>query len=159
MILEKAEQLMYEKMELHGLGDWGFQWNNAKTIYGQCNDTKRTLYLSRILTAIVDELHVLDTILHEIAHALVGCEHGHDAIWKAKATEIGCDGNRTCKKAISDNELPPKWVMTYNGEVVNRYFRKPNKNTFNKLPYLELIGRPETLGKLKLVEYKDYVNN
>ncbi len=34
-----------------------------------------------------------DTILHEIAHALVGIEHGrnhgHDEIWKAKCVELG----------------------------------------------------------------------
>ncbi len=32
---------------------------------------------------------ILDTILHEIAHALVGSAHGHDVVWKSKCAEIG----------------------------------------------------------------------
>ena len=36
-----------------------------------------------------------DTILHEIAHALVGHKvQAHGKIWKSKAIEIGCSGNR-----------------------------------------------------------------
>lgn len=41
-----------------------------------------------------DEARVKNTILHEIAHALVGGGHGHDWAWRSKALEIGCDGNR-----------------------------------------------------------------
>ena len=157
MNLERAEQLAFEKMELHGLSQWALVWTNATTAYGNCCDIKRTIYLSSILTAIVDELHVLDTILHEIAHALVGCYNGHNEVWQKKAKEIGCNGNTTCNRVISDNDLPPKWVMLFKGKIVKRYFRRPNKKTFNELPYLELQGMPETLGNLKLIEYKDYV--
>ena len=32
---------------------------------------------------------IVDTILHEIAHAIVGSKHGHDAVWKAVARRIG----------------------------------------------------------------------
>ena len=38
--------------------------------------------------------HVIDTLLHEIAHALVGHKHGHDAVWRRKALQIGCNGKR-----------------------------------------------------------------
>ena len=33
-----------------------------------------------------------DTILHEMAHALVGQVHGHDAVWQAQV--LGCSGRR-----------------------------------------------------------------
>jgi predicted SprT family Zn-dependent metalloprotease len=32
---------------------------------------------------------IRDTILHEIAHALVGPGHGHDEVWQRKCVEIG----------------------------------------------------------------------
>ena len=51
---------------------------------------------------------VLDTILHEIAHALVGPQHGHDAVWRAKAREIGCTGER-CVSSDSPR-VPGDWV-------------------------------------------------
>lgn len=37
---------------------------------------------------------VNDLILHEIAHALVGGDHGHDEVWKAKCVEIGARPER-----------------------------------------------------------------
>jgi predicted SprT family Zn-dependent metalloprotease len=37
---------------------------------------------------------IRDTILHEIAHALVGPGHGHDAVWKRKCVEIGARPER-----------------------------------------------------------------
>lgn len=36
-----------------------------------------------------------NTILHEVAHIIVGGEHHHDYIWKRKFLELGGDGNRT----------------------------------------------------------------
>ena len=56
---------------------------------------KRTIFLSAPLTrAVKDDAAVENTILHEIAHALVGRGHGHDYVWRSKALEIGCDGER-----------------------------------------------------------------
>lgn len=49
------------------------------------------------------EVHVLETILHEIAHILTK-GHGHNRIWRAKAFELGCAvGSRFHPKEITIN--------------------------------------------------------
>ena len=41
---------------------------------------------------------IKDTVLHEIAHAIVGGSHHHDNVWKACCNKIGCSLTRS--KAI-----------------------------------------------------------
>jgi len=95
MELRRAEMMLNDLMKFHGLSTWHFEWMRAKSTLGKCNHWRRTIYLSGPITAAHTEAQVLNTILHEIAHALVGGIHGHDFVWKMKAIEIGCDGNRT----------------------------------------------------------------
>jgi hypothetical protein len=78
----------------HGLDDWTIVADRAKTRAGVCRFGRRQIGISRPLTVLHSEDEVLDTILHEIAHALVGPQHGHDAVWRAKAKAIGCSGER-----------------------------------------------------------------
>jgi hypothetical protein len=78
----------------HGLDDWTIVADRAKTRAGVCRFGKRQIGISSPITILHDEAEVLDTILHEIAHALVGPQHGHDAVWRSKALAIGCTGER-----------------------------------------------------------------
>jgi predicted SprT family Zn-dependent metalloprotease len=78
----------------HGLDGWRIVADGAKTRAGVCRFGRRQIGISAPLTALHDEAEVRDTILHEIAHALVGPRHGHDAVWRAKAVEIGSSGER-----------------------------------------------------------------
>jgi predicted SprT family Zn-dependent metalloprotease len=94
MNLFKAEQLAKELMHKHNLRGWSFRFDNARRRFGRCSYSRKLITLSSALVAINDEAKVKDTILHEIAHALVGSGHGHDWVWKTKAIEIGCDGKR-----------------------------------------------------------------
>lgn len=96
MQLSLAKELAINLLETHGLLDlyWTFEFDNAKRRFGCCNHTYKRISLSKYLVELNDEARVKNTILHEIAHALVGHNHGHDNIWKRKALEIGCDGNR-----------------------------------------------------------------
>ncbi len=94
MKLSDAETLAQDLFAQHGLKKWTFQFDRAKVRFGLCNFCDRVISLSRHLTELNDEAIVRNTILHEIAHALVGRRHAHDKVWKAKAIEIGCDGAR-----------------------------------------------------------------
>ena len=96
MLLSQARTLANELMTKHGLIEkgWRFEFDHAKRRFGCCHYGTRTISLSRALVELNTEARVQNTILHEIAHALVGHGHGHDNVWKRKALEIGCDGNR-----------------------------------------------------------------
>jgi predicted SprT family Zn-dependent metalloprotease len=92
----------------HGLDDWTIVADRAKTRAGVCRFGRRQIGISAPLTTLHSEEEVLDTILHEIAHALVGPRHGHDAVWRAKAREIGCSGER-CVSSESAR-VPGEWT-------------------------------------------------
>lgn len=54
-----------------------------KTFGGDCNPTKKRI---RVCQDIDSEM--LATLLHEMCHAYVGCEHGHDSEFYRKCDEI-----------------------------------------------------------------------
>lgn len=94
MNLNEAMRLANELMLKHGLVDWRFKFDKARRRFGCCKYRYKTITLSAPITELNGESEVRDTILHEIAHALVGGGHGHDRVWKRKAVEIGCTGER-----------------------------------------------------------------
>ena len=52
------------------------------------NDGERiSLQINYCITQDIEEIR--NTILHEIAHALVGNENVHNLVWKKKALELG----------------------------------------------------------------------
>ncbi len=77
-------------MSTHGLESWTFKFNNSKRLLGICKEGKRQIELSSAYVYKNSVEHVQDTILHEIAHALVGVEHGHNDVWKDMCEKIGC---------------------------------------------------------------------
>ncbi|HEY7425103.1 MAG TPA: SprT-like domain-containing protein [Gemmataceae bacterium] len=89
-----VRKLALELMTRHGLHDWNFGFNRRKRAMGLCRYAARTIELSIYLVDRNGAEEVRDTILHEIAHALVGSEHGHDAVWKRKCLEIGAKPER-----------------------------------------------------------------
>jgi len=96
-VMDQAEAIRLGRHLLHehGLDDWTIVLDHARARFGVCRPHRRQIGLSRHLTAIGDVEEVRNTMLHEIAHALVGAEHGHDEVWRARAVAIGCDGRRT----------------------------------------------------------------
>jgi predicted SprT family Zn-dependent metalloprotease len=96
MIAVRSEAI--ELMDEHGLLDtgWKFQFSDHRTIVGQCDHIKKHIKYSQHFLMKTGEESITDTLLHEIAHALVGSGHGHDYVWRSKAIELGCNGERTC---------------------------------------------------------------
>jgi len=98
MDTQRAAMLAVDLMEKHGLyrypNLWTFEFDNARARFGRCSFRRRVISISRILVELTPEAEVLDTILHEIAHALAGPHAGHGRIWKLMAVSIGAKPTR-----------------------------------------------------------------
>ena len=100
---QRVRQLALDLMAHHGLVGWSFHFNRCKTSLGLCVYHRRIIELSIYLVERDNSAEeIRDTILHEIAHALVGARHGHDRVWKRKCVEIGARPMR-CGHA----DMPP----------------------------------------------------
>ena len=137
MALELASCLMNE----HGLAGWRVKLDHARRRAGQCDFMAQTISLSRHYVRHAETEHIRDTILHEIAHALVGPKHGHDAVWRQKAREIGCTANR-CHTL---NFSPAKWIMQCpNGcFAVERHRRKMGLVCASCKTAVEFVGKQD----------------
>ena len=100
MKLNDALNMMEDLKKKFNLDDWVVGFNYSKRRFGVCDGKKKRIELAYMLILLNEESDVKNTILHEIAHALVGVENHHNHIWKNKAIEIGCSGDRTYKSHI-----------------------------------------------------------
>lgn len=120
--LDEAARTARALMDEHGLHDWGFEFDRARVRAGACHFHAEKITLSRAVTAAHSEAEVRETMLHEIAHALVGREHGHDEVWRRQARQIGASGQR-CYSAESP-VVPGRWQgRCVAGHVVHRHRR------------------------------------
>ena len=75
----------------HGLSGWviAVQGHNTDPCLGRCDYTKKKLSIETYAADLMSEKEVRGIWLHEIAHALIGPDHGHDADWERRCTAIG----------------------------------------------------------------------
>lgn len=79
-----AEQLIAEHLD----EQWSFGWDNAKSRLGVCRYDRKMITVSRHCTALNSEELFVETVLHEVAHALTpGAKHGPR--WKKAAVRLG----------------------------------------------------------------------
>ena len=157
MTIERAKTLATAEMQKWGLiqKGWVLRFNKRKRSLGLCSPAKRTIYLSTYYFDRVSDAETMDTIRHEIAHALEAVRHGtsgHGPVWKAIAREVGATPVTKCQAKI-DHAYP--YVIRYEGKFVRGYFKLP-PNIHARLATMGLRGKPESRGKLKLfrVSYK-----
>lgn len=84
---------------------WRFAFDLAPARGGICRYAAKQITLSVTFCLKASKEDIIDTILHEIAHAIVGPNHGHDEIWKTAARRIGC----TAKRCHQVDHTPPRW--------------------------------------------------
>ena len=110
MELNVVRMLADKLLDEHGLIEkgWRFSFDRAKRRAGSCKFSKKEITIAKAYAEQQERMEIKNTILHEIAHALVGSQHGHSQTWRKKAKEIGCDASR-CHHIVFSK---PKYVLT-----------------------------------------------
>jgi predicted SprT family Zn-dependent metalloprotease len=128
MDTKRAQMMAQDMMQHHGLAQqgWVFVWSKQKKANGYSWHAKKTIGLSMYTTPLRKEDDVLNTILHEIAHALLGAAFGHGRDWKLKAIEVGAIPER-CANNTNEERPQGKYTLTCQdcGVKAQRYKRPP----------------------------------
>jgi predicted SprT family Zn-dependent metalloprotease len=113
-------------MDENGLYNWRLVFDNHRTSAGRCDYDVRTISLSRPVLEVNPLEEVIDTILHEIAHALVGADAGHGRIWRKQFLALGGSG-RVTQDPRTVTIPPGKYIATCStcGTVHQRYRKTP----------------------------------
>lgn len=95
-----ATKLATRLMHQHGVGHLMFEFDRAKRSSGRTfflMDRPVKITLSGYWTERMSESEVVDTLLHEIAHAKAGISAGHGPAWRSVARQIGARPERCAK--------------------------------------------------------------
>jgi hypothetical protein len=151
-----AIKLARKLMDKHGLEHWGLEINRSVNTLGLCNTTRKTIKLSEHHIKHNSDEEIVETMLHEIAHAFANMmwmdNCGHDKRWKQVAKIIGCRPERCLDVAIP---VPPKWEMWdhSSNKQVRTYYKRPIG--YRNISDWAVKGREEeTRGRLELRRLK-----
>ncbi len=89
MNITEAKKLAKDAAIKNRIFGWKIFFSDSNKMCGLCWYTFKTLEFSKPHFDINSPDVCRDTILHEIAHAIVGYNHDHDEVWKNKCREIG----------------------------------------------------------------------
>jgi predicted SprT family Zn-dependent metalloprotease len=104
-LVQLADAMLTE----HGLtaSGWSFAWNRRAGALGVCKYKTRTVELSRPFFDANDDDTALDTLAHEVAHALAGPHAGHGSEWRRWAVKLGATPQATTREAVR----PPETIV------------------------------------------------
>lgn len=132
MTREQAVKLCHETLIQYGLKDWHVRLTtkiDGRTVFlGMCVEKDKCIILNALHIDTHPDVEIVDTIKHEIAHAIVGCDHQHDDVWAEKAKELGaiprsCSSMGFSMEAIDAIRSGADVEVTFEEETV--VFRKP----------------------------------
>lgn len=138
-------------LDKHGLTQlgWVFTWDRAKRRAGRCSYRDKTISLSLhyVRLNVVKQLgDVVDTILHEIAHALAGPGTNHGPKWVEVCLQIGASPTR-CYDSNKVTMPTGKYVATCGG--CDKKFYRHKKPKITRRVYCAACG-PD-LGELHYI--------
>jgi len=102
MNLQELEAIAKWEFLRHGLHDWSFGWARTKRRQGVCKYRSKRIEIAEYYATHNPPEQVIDTLLHEIAHALAGPKARHGPAWKAVAKKLGATPRAydTCRETV-----------------------------------------------------------
>jgi predicted SprT family Zn-dependent metalloprotease len=97
LIAAAADLFRWHGLDVRG---WRLEFKRFGHRLGSCCSRERIIALNDYYAENNNEPLIIDTLLHEIAHALVGSSHGHGPLWKAMARKLGCTPKACSKKGV-----------------------------------------------------------
>lgn len=130
MNLEEARVMALGVMAANLSDEWTLRWDNAVQRLGSCNHRDKVITLSRPMTKAGTAEQVMDTVRHEVAHALAGPGAGHGRAWKIIAMRLGATPQASTMDAPNLRADAAPWVGTCPAghESPYRFWRKPRNN-------------------------------
>ena len=84
-------------LDAQGLPNWHLRLTaDIRAPLGLCSYKDKCIILNALHIDSHPDVEIINTIRHEVAHALVGPGFGHGDVWKEKAKELGCDNTQPC---------------------------------------------------------------
>ena len=108
MDLKELAAIASREMLKHDLHGWTFGFANTKRRLGVCKYRTKRIEIAEYYAQNSPQESVLDTLLHEIAHAIAGPKAGHGPAWKAIAKRIGATP-RACDNSDDTAMQPGDW--------------------------------------------------
>jgi predicted SprT family Zn-dependent metalloprotease len=124
MDLKELEAIANREMAKHGLRGWTFGLAGTKRRLGVCKFQAKRIEIAEFYALNNPPESVLDTLLHEIAHALAGPKARHGPAWKKVAIRLGATP-RACDNSHETAVKPGDWQATCSAckKVIHRYKR------------------------------------
>lgn len=98
MDIPKMHALAVDVVDAYLPQDWTIKWERMDGTAGLCNHTDRVLVFNPSILASYSRDEVLQVVLHEVAHAIVGPGKGHGRVWKDMARRLGYTGEATVRE-------------------------------------------------------------
>jgi predicted SprT family Zn-dependent metalloprotease len=162
MHLSEFRKITRAKLDAYRLTDWVFEYNNNKRRLGVCKFRHKRIEMQAYYVLHNSDSEIMDTLMHEIAHALVGPGYNHGPVWQAKAIEVGaiptaCNDNPdlelqegnwitvcpNCKKEHHKHRRPKRltgWHCVSCGPKFGRLLMWRHRDTIEQVSAIEVAS-------------------
>jgi predicted SprT family Zn-dependent metalloprotease len=124
MDLKELEAIASREMAKYGLHGWTFGFGDTKRRMGACHYRTKHIEIAEYYALHSPPETVLDTLLHEIAHAIAGAAARHGPVWKAIALRVGATPS-ACDASDAAVVKPGDWqaICPSCKKTIHRYQR------------------------------------